>query len=231
MIGDPVALTVRRRIERPSPALLARFAGLPTGFVTDAINGAGAMNWRVKPVDPAYSFSGSAVTAFCPPMDNLAVMAALDYVQPGDVLVVGAQFSEAAGMIGDLWAMGAKARGVVALVTDGLVRDVPGLLKVGLPVFALGHSPNSGFKNGPGSINLPISCGGIAVEPGDIVVGDRDGVVVVPRLQIEAVADRLEAVKKKEAEMEAAMSTAAAKTRSFWNEEQTKARGGVHYVD
>lgn len=231
MIGDPVALTVRRRIERPSASLLARFAGIPTGFVTDALNGGGAMSWRVKPIDPQSSFHGSAVTALCPPMDNLAVMAALDYVQPGDVLVVGAQFSEAAGMIGDLWASGAKARGVVALVTDGLVRDVTGLLKVGLPIFALGYNPNSAFKNGPGTINLPISCGGVAVEPGDIVVGDRDGVVVVPRQQAEVIADRLEAVKKKEAEMEAIMATAAAKTRSFWNEEQTKARGGVHYVD
>jgi 4-hydroxy-4-methyl-2-oxoglutarate aldolase len=231
MIGDPVALTVRRRIERPSASLLARFAGLPSGFVTDAMNGTGSMHHRIKPVDPAMSFCGTAVTALCPPMDNLAVMAALDFVQPGDVIVVGTQSAEAAGIIGDLWAFGAKARGVVALVTDGLVRDVPGLLKAGLPVFAIGHSPNSGFRNGPGTVNLPITCGGIAVEPGDIVVGDRDGVVVVPRLQAEVVAERLEAVKKREAEMEALMTSPAAKTRAFWNEEQVKARGGVRYVD
>ncbi|MSP48432.1 MAG: RraA family protein [Alphaproteobacteria bacterium] len=231
MIGDPVALTVRRRIERPSAALVARFAGLPTGFVTDATSGAGAMSYRVKPIDPQMSFTGVAVTAFCPAMDNLAVMAALGFVQPGDVIVVGTQGQEAAGIIGDLWATGAKLRGVRALVTDGLVRDMPGLLKVGLPIFAIGHNPNSAFKNGPGTVNLPITCGGVAVAPGDIVVGDRDGVIVVPRLEAEAVAERLEAVKKKEAEMEAIMASAAGKTRSFWSEEQATARGGVRYVD
>jgi 4-hydroxy-4-methyl-2-oxoglutarate aldolase len=231
MIGDPVALTVRRRIERPPASLVARFAGLPTGFVTDAMNGAGTMHYRIKPIDPQMSFTGVAVTALCPPMDNLAVMAALDFVQPGDVIVVATQGSEAAGIIGDLWALGAKARGVVALVTDGLVRDVPGLLKVGLPTFAIGHNPNSGFRNGPGAVNLPIACGGIGVEPGDIVVGDRDGVVVVPRLQAETVAERLEAVKRREAEMETVMNSPAAKTRSFWSEEQASARGGVRYVD
>jgi len=231
MIGDPVALTVRRRFERPAASLVARFSGLPTGFVTDAMNGAGAMSYRIKPIAPEMSFCGVAVTAFCPPMDNLAVMAALDFVEAGDVIVVGTQGSEAAGIVGDLWASGARARGVVGVVTDGLVRDVPGLLKVGLPTFAIGHNPNSAFKNGPGSINLPISCGGIAVEPGDIVVGDRDGIVVVPRLLAERVAERLEAVKKKEADMEAIMASPAGATRSFWDEDSAKARGGVHYVD
>jgi 4-hydroxy-4-methyl-2-oxoglutarate aldolase len=231
MIGDPVALTVRRRIERPAPSLVARFAGVPTGFVTDALNGAGALHHRVKPIDPAMAFSGVAVTAACPPMDNLAVMAALDFVQAGDVIVVGTDGQEAAGIIGDLWAMGAKRRGVAALVTDGLVRDLAGLLKVGLPVFAIGHNPNSAFKNGPGTVNLPITCGGVAVSPGDIVVGDLDGVVVVPRAEAEAVAAQLEMVKKKEAEMEAIMSSPAAAGRSFWNEEQAKVRGGVRYVD
>jgi len=231
MIGDPVALTVRRRFERPSATLVARFAGLPTGFVTDAMNGTGSMHYRIKPIAPQMSFTGIAVTAFCPPMDNLAVMAAVDFIEAGDVIVCGTQGSEAAGIIGDLWALGAKARGAVALVTDGLVRDVPGLLKAGLPTFAIGHNPNSGFRNGPGSVNLPITCGGIAVEPGDIIVGDRDGVVVVPRRQAETVAERLEAVKKREAEMEAIMTSPAAKTRQFWNEEQVKQRGGVRYVD
>ncbi len=231
MIGDPVALTVRRRIERPSAALVARFAGLPTGFVTDALNGSGSMNYRVKPIATEMVFCGTAVTAFCSPMDNLAVMAALDFVQPGDVIVVGTQGQEAAGTIGDLWAAGAKARGVAAVVTDGLVRDVTGLLKVGLPVFAIGHNPNSGFKNGPGTVNHTITCGGVSVSPGDIVVGDRDGVVVVPRADVEAIAAQLEVVKKKEAETEARVMSPAGKTMSFWSEDHAKARGGVRYVD
>jgi len=231
MIGDPVALTVRRRIERPSAALVARFAGLPTGFVTDALNGFGSMHYRVKPIAPEMSFCGTAVTAYCSPMDNLAVMAALDFVQPGDVIVCATQGQEAGGTIGDLWAAGAKARGVAALVTDGLVRDVAGLLKIGLPIFAIGHNPNSAFKNGPGTVNHAISCGGVPVSPGDIVVGDRDGVVVVPRAEAEAVSAQLEVVKKKEADTEARVLSPAGKTMSFWTEEGAKARSGVRYVD
>ena len=89
--------------------------------MTDALNGSGSMHYRVKPISPEMTFCGTAVTAFCAPMDNLAVMAALDFVQPGDVIVCGTMGQEAGGTIGDLWAAGAKARGVAALVTDGLV--------------------------------------------------------------------------------------------------------------
>jgi 4-hydroxy-4-methyl-2-oxoglutarate aldolase len=229
MIGDPLALTIRRKFERPSPTLLRAFRGAPTGFITDAYNGKGCLHHRVKPIDPRMRFLGSAVTALCPPMDNLAAMAILDYVKKGDVIVIATGGDESAGVIGDLWAMRAKQLGVAAIVCDGLVRDVPGLLKVGIPVFARGWAPNSGFKNGPGEINLGVSCAGVTVQPGDIVAGDRDGVVVVPLGAARVVAAQLDAVRKKEAETLAIVKSG--KPRKFWDEKALRKRGALRFVD
>lgn len=227
MIGDPVALTIRRRIKRPSSALLARFQGRPSGFVTDARNGGGCMDYAIKPLLPEMRFCGPAVTAYCAPMDILAAMASLDFVKPGDVIVIGTAGSRTAATIGDLWLASAKKKGVAAIVCDGLVRDAKGLLKVGLPVFARGVTPNSGFRNGPGEINTGVTCGGVFVGPGDIVVGDRDGVVVVPLAEAKQVAASLKQVEEKEAEAE--RSIARGEGRRFWKPETLAGR--LRYLD
>jgi 4-hydroxy-4-methyl-2-oxoglutarate aldolase len=227
MIGDPVALTIRSRIERPSAALMKAFAGQPTGFVTDAYNGRGCLDHEVKPLVADMKFSGSAVTAYCGPMDNLAAMAVLDFVKKGDVIVIATTGDDTAATIGDLWAFWAKKLGVSAIVCDGLVRDVVGLLKVGIPVFARGIKPNSAFKNGPGEINTTVTCGGVAIGPGDIIVGDRDGIVAIPLAQAKEVAERLELVKKKEAEAEAKVKKGV--KLKFWDPAALGDR--VHYLD
>ncbi len=229
MIGEPVALTIRRNFERPDAALLKAFRGAPTGFVTDAHNGQGCLDYRIKPIDPKMKICGPALTCLCSPTDNLAAMAVLDFARKGDVIVIAAKNDQSAAVIGDRWALWARKIGVAGVVCDGLVRDIVGLLDVGLPVFARGLSPNSGFKHGPGEINTRVACGGIAVEPGDIIVGDRDGVVVVPRSEAAHVADRLALVAKKEAGLDAFLHKT--KTMSFWNEAETQARGGVRYLD
>lgn len=227
MIGDPVALTIRSRIERPSQALMKAYAGQPTGFVTDAFNGRGCLDQEIKPLLPEMKFSGSAVTAYCGPMDNLAAMAVLDFVKKGDVIVIATTGDDTAATIGDLWAFWAKKLGVSAIVCDGLVRDVVGLLKVGIPVFSRGIKPNSAFKNGPGEINTTVTCGGVAIGPGDIVVGDRDGVVSIPLAQAKAVAQRLELVKQKEAEAEAKVKKGV--KLKFWDPAALGSR--VKYLD
>ena len=188
MIGDPVMLTIRRNIQRPSKALLKSFDGMPTGFVTDAYNGKGCLDFEIKPLMPAMAFHGPAITAYCGPMDNLAAMALLDFAKKGDVIVIATSGDDTAATIGDLWAFWAKKIGVAAIVCDGLVRDVAGLLKVGIPIFARGIKPNSAFKHGPGEVNMDVTCGNVAIGPGDIIVGDRDGVVAVPLAQAEQVA-------------------------------------------
>ena len=227
MIGDPVALTIRRNIERPRAALLREFKGAPSGFVTDAINSRGCLDWHIKPLTPDMYVCGPAVTALCAPGDLLAVMAILDFVKKGDVIVIAGAGEGLAAKLGDLWLHWAHRLGVAGIVCDGLVRDVKGLLSAKVPVFARGSAPNGGFKNGPGEINCTVSCGGISVQPGDIVVGDLDGVVVVPSSQIEAAAAQLRLVKKKEAEAEAKVKRG--EKLQFWSEAELDGR--VRYLD
>jgi len=227
MIGDPVMLTIRRNIQRPSKALLKSFDGMPTGFVTDAYNGKGCLDFEIKPLMPAMAFHGPAITAYCGPMDNLAAMAILDFAKKGDVIVIATSGDDTAATIGDLWAFWAKKIGVAAIVCDGLVRDVAGLLKVGIPIFARGIKPNSAFKHGPGEVNMDVTCGGVAIGPGDIIVGDRDGVVAVPLTHVEQVAAQLEIVKKKESEAEARVK--GGEKLKFWDPAALGDR--VHYID
>ena len=229
MIADPVALTIRRNISRANAELIAAFDNQPTGYVTDAFNGKGCLDYRIKPLDPSFSFCGSALTAFCGPMDNLAAMAALDVAKPGDVIVIATTNDETAAVIGDHWAYWAKKIGVVGVVCDGLVRDVVGLLRVGLPVFARGLTPNSGFRNGPGEVNLGVSCGGVTIAPGDIIVGDRDGVVSIPLGAAAGVAATLRLVQEKEMAVEDELKRVS--ERKFWNEVSVQNRGGVRYLD
>ncbi len=227
MIGDPVMLTIRRNIERPPKALLKSFDGMPTGFVSDAYNGEGCLDFEIKPLMPAMTFHGPAITAFCGQMDNLAAMAILDFAKKGDVIVIATSGDDTAATVGDLWAFWAKKIGVAAIVCDGLVRDVAGLLKVGIPVFARGIKPNSAFKHGPGEVNMGVTCGGVAIGPGDIVVGDRDGVVAVPLAEAEQVAAQLELVRKKEAEAEARVK--GGEKLKFWDAAALGDR--VRYID
>jgi 4-hydroxy-4-methyl-2-oxoglutarate aldolase len=206
MIDDPPLLTIRRRFPRPDPALVEALRGVQTGFVVDGMDGSGALHHRIKPIDPALAgFVGVAVTCDCGPADNLALFAALDIAGPGDVLVCATNAYEGTAVVGDLMAGMARNKGVVALVTDGLVRDQIGLRQVGLPVFAAGVTPNSPARQGPGTAGLPIVVGGMPVAPGDVLVGDLDGVVVIPRERLAAVVERLVVIREKEAALDAAV--------------------------
>jgi regulator of RNase E activity RraA len=133
-------------------------------------------------------------------VDNLLVYKALQLVQPGDVLVITNDGSSATSVFGDLVVSIARARGVAAMVTDGMARDGAGILEVDLPVFVRGLNANGPYKDGPGEVNFPISCGGIPVHPGDILAGDGDGVVVVRREDAPFVAKNLEKIIQKESQ-------------------------------
>jgi regulator of RNase E activity RraA len=195
--------------------------------VTDAYNGKGCLDYRIKPLVPAMRLCGPAVTALCPPGDILACMAALDFVKKGDVIVIGGGGDTLEAKIGDLWLHWAHRLGVAGVVVDGLVRDVEGLLKAKVPVFARGLAPNGGFKTGPGELNTTVSCGGVSIGPGDVIVGDRDGVVAIPLEQAPAVAEQLKLVKAKEAEAE--RKVLRGEKLQFWNEAALKGR--VRYLD
>ncbi len=204
MIEDPPVLTIRRRFDRPTPAQVAALSGAPTGFVVDCMDGRGALDGRIKPVGgtPA-AFCGVALPCHVGPADCLAALAALDVVQPGDVIVAATDGFTATAVIGDR-AMGmARNCGAAGFVTDGYVRDVAGIDAVGLPCFAAGVTPNSPARTGPGTIGLPVTIGGGQVAAGDIVLGAIDGVVVVPFARIDAVTARLAAVRQAEAGLDA----------------------------
>lgn len=204
MLKEPPLITLRRKFERAPKDLVQRFAGAQTGQIVDAMFGRGALAHEVKPVDPEKAnFAGTAITVETGPSDNLAIIAALAVAQPGDVIITASDAFSTTAVVGDNVAWMAKNKGVVAIVIDGMARDRDGIVGVGLPVFARGITPNSCVKSGPGKIGLPIVCAGVAVQSGDIVVGDRDGVVVVPRDMAKRVADNLDDVRRAEVETQA----------------------------
>jgi 4-hydroxy-4-methyl-2-oxoglutarate aldolase len=204
MIDNPPMLTIHRGWARPDPALVAAFRGAQTSHVCDAMEGRGAVDWQIKPVDPGNGvFCGPALTAWAYPADIAAMFGALAEAQPGDVIMLACDGFTATAVIGDLAAGMMKNKGVAAFVTDGLARDRAGIIATGLPLFAKGIVPNSPALNGPGTVGAPVVLGGVHVNPGDIIVGDADGVVVVPQARAREVLETLGRIRTAEAAMEA----------------------------
>ncbi len=202
-------LRAPRTIARADPAQVARFADVPVGNIVDAMGRTGALAAPVKPITSANRFAGSALPIDAGPRDNLAPWAALRLAQPGDVMMISTIAYQGGSVCGDLLIGMAKNAGVVAVVTDGAVRDRTGADSVGIPVFATGISPNSPQKSGAGSVGLPIVMSGVAVAAGDIVCGDEDGVVVVPSNRATVVEATLAAIRDKESQMEAEVASGA----------------------
>ena len=200
MIDEPPLLTVAKTTDRPDAKLVKRFRDVPTSFICDALGGQGALDWRIKPIGEPF-MTGVAFTCDCGPADILALSVAVARCQPGDVLVAATGGHHGTAVIGDLLLGIAKNRGAAGLVTDGLIRDRVDVEALHLPVYAMGVNPNSPYGQGPGTVGLPVVCGGRTVSSGDIVVGDRDGVVTVPFARIAEVLERLEEVKAAEAGM------------------------------
>jgi len=229
MIDEPPLLQVRRQFRRPQPSLVQQFRDVPTGFLVDCMGGRGAVDWRIKPVDmERATFAGSALPCLCGPGDNLALLAALTVAQAGDVILAAGEGFEGLAICGDRVAGMARNRGAVAIVLDGMARDAAGIRAAGLPLFCRGITPNSCNASGPGTVGEPIVVGGVAVRPGDLVVGDSDGVVVVPQERIEAVLAKLERVKAAETAMDAKVANGLGIPAVI---ERLAAAGQVKYLD
>ncbi len=199
MIDDAPRIQLAEPLRRPLAEQVAALSGVPTGFLVDALGGSGALDYRIKPVVPEQStFCGPAITCNAGPADNLAVIAALDSLKAGDVVIAATAGHLGCAVTGDLLLGMARNCGAVGFVTDGCVRDIPGIRQVGLPCFAVGVTPNSVHRSGPGTVGFPVTLGGAAVASGDIVIGDVDGVVVVPRERAEEVLAKIDAVKAQE---------------------------------
>jgi 4-hydroxy-4-methyl-2-oxoglutarate aldolase len=201
MAAATPVLTVRRNFARPPASVLDAFRTSGTGWVVDANGRRGALDFRIRPLTKAARFAGVALTVRNRARDNLAPYAAIAAARPGDVLVIADNYLEAS-VAGDVLLGMARNAGIVALVTDGLVRDIDGLNAVGIPVFARGLSPNSPHKDGPGEIGGAVSIGGVIVQSGDVVVGDENGVVVVARTAAQDVASTIKEIASKEASMD-----------------------------
>lgn len=227
-MAEAPLITIRRSFPRPDSATLQAFADVPSGFLVDALGRAGALDFRIKPVWSSPPFVGCALPVWTTPRDNLAPYAALKVCRPGDVLLVSTGEHLAHSVMGDLIIGMMKNAGVVAIITDGVVRDVPGIAEVGIPVYARGVSPNSPFKNGPGGVGVSITLGGVVVEPGDIVIGDGDGVVVCPRARIAEALENLKGIRAKEAQMDSAVKGGL--TAPSWLD-ATLSERGVTWID
>ncbi len=153
--------------------------------VHEALGRSGFLGPRLRPVHLGSRISGTAVTALCWPGDNLMVHAAVEQCRPGDVLVVTTTSPCTDGLLGDLVATSLQVRGVRGAVIDGGVRDVADLLDMGFPVWSVTVSAQAAVKATPGAVNVPVVVGGQLIHPGDAIIADDDGVVCVPRGQVE----------------------------------------------
>lgn len=203
MLDNPPNLTIHRGHRRPAPAMLEGFRGAQTSHLADAMDGRGALGWAIKPLDPLNAnFVGPALTAFAYPADIVGLFGALAEAEEGDVIVLANDAYDRTAVIGDLAAGMIRNKGVAGFVTDGLARDKAGIVASRLPVFCRGIVPNSPAMNGPGVVGAPVVLGGVSVCSGDIIVGDPDGVVVIPKDQADAVYARLQQVQRSEEQTE-----------------------------
>jgi RraA family protein len=185
---------LRREFDRPDAQTIAGFEKYETPDVSDLMNRLYTMNFSIKCLtDPALRLIGPACTVKVFPGDNLMVHKSLDIAKPGDVLVIDASTSTMTAVLGDLISTKARHRGIAGVVVDGLVRDIPAIRALeDFPVFGRGVTPLGPLHRGPGEINFAVSVGGIVVNPGDLIVADLNGVVVVPRTFAPELLERLD---------------------------------------
>lgn len=187
--------------ERPDPKLLDPFRDMPSGNVSDAAGRVVGIPSSIKPVTRAFRFCGTAVTVDTGRGTNLGVWAAFEHVRPGDVLVIATHDSRERAVVGDLLAGFLFNAGVAAIVTDGMVRDAEELDAMDKPVFAHGITPVGPAKDGAVSVGLPVTLGIQRIASGDVIVGDRDGVVVVPQDKLASATEALAEIAEREASM------------------------------
>lgn len=182
---------LKKTIRRPDPTLMAQLGQFAAANVSDIQGRQLTMCSEIYPVTfPGRKVVGAAVTVKARPGDNLMAMKAIDLAQAGDVLVISSDGEANLSVWGGIMSMMAAKRGIAAVVTDGVVRDVAQCREADLPIWATGLTPVGPTKLGPGQINFPLSCGGVIVNPGDVIFADEDGVVVVPQDELEAVIAR-----------------------------------------
>jgi regulator of RNase E activity RraA len=185
---------VVRQIERPAAGLAERFRAYSTANVSDIQGRHQTMHSSLKPLyAPMPKVCGPAITVKARPGDNLMAMKALELAERGDVIVISSDGESNLSVWGGIMSTMARRRGIAAVVTDGVVRDTVQTRETELPVWCTGTTPAGPTKDGPGQLNLPITCGSVVVFPGDLIFADEDGVVVIRRAEVEEVLERAKA--------------------------------------
>jgi len=223
-----VGFRVYKKINRPDRSLVKAFNGLPVPVIGDEMNRLACMDARIKPLNAA-PLLGTAFTVRARTGDNLMFHYALDAAEAGDVIVVQGEGDLAHALAGENMVLWAERRKLAGVVVDGAMRDLDSLRQMSFPVFASGIQPKGPYKMGPGEVNVPITCGGIIVFPGDIVIGDADGVIVIPVKDAPAI---LKKAQKKQAQE---LATREAIEKGTWNRssysEEALAKMGCEIID
>ena len=212
----PAGYRINPRDEGPAAEVISGFQGLPAAAIGDAMSrNIGTVGLRQYHARLDTTMCGPAFTVRVRPGDNLMIHKALMMVQPGDVLVIDGGGDVTQALVGGLMRTTCMAKRVAGLVIDGAVRDLTEWAEDGMPIFAKGHTHRGPSKDGPGETNVPISCAGLAVLPGDLIVGDADGVIAVPKDQAADVLARTRAHLEKEARIRESNRTGSADPERF----------------
>ena len=191
----PVGKRIYLKREMPDAEVMAQFKDIPAANTADVMGRSCAMNPRIKLVSqPTSRMVGPALTVKCRAGDNLTLHAALNICQEGDVLVVSNEEDDTRSLMGEIMmAFLCYTKKVAGIVLDGPIRDIDEIGKWDFPVYCTGTTPGGPYKEGPGEVNVPIACGGVSVNPGDIILADADGVIVIPRLDAPTILEEAKA--------------------------------------
>lgn len=200
MIMSKPGMRIQKHVKRPPKELIEQLRGNPSANISDCTNRMFAMNSKIKPMGRCSSLLGTAFTLKTAMADNLLFHQSLLMAQPGDIIVVDVSGDENYSVCGDIMFQIAISRKLAGIVIDGCIRDVAFLKEHDFPVFARGVTPRGPYKNGPGEINCDVCVGGQVIHPGDVIVGDDDGLVVIRPQDLNYILQNLQSVVDKEAE-------------------------------
>jgi len=175
-----IGFRILRRARKVDPEVVARFRQIPVANVSDSMHRMSAGGARLRPMHKGGRMAGPAFTVKTRPGDNLMIHKALDLADPGDVIVVDAGGDLTNALIGEIMSTYASARGIAGFVIDGAIRDADEIRGNDFPVYAAGVTHRGPYKDGPGEINVPVAIDGMVIEPGDLILGDGDGILCVP---------------------------------------------------
>jgi regulator of RNase E activity RraA len=215
---------IRRDFDRVSPAIVAKASQFAASILADVAGRRGTLDGRITAISPGLRMAGPAFTIEVRPGDNLMIHAAMSMAKPGDILVIDGKGDRTCALMGSIMINACKKLGLGGVILDAAVRDCEELRELGFPVYSVGTNPNGPTKFVPGRINWPISCGGASINPGDLIVGDADGVVVVEREKAESLLD-LAAKKVADERARIADIVAGKNLRPKWLEGSLRAAG------